>query len=210
MARGDSGSPCRARPLRHDQRSRHDSGLERCGPRYGRILRCGFGGDLPRYSHQCGAGRGTGSLRPIDGGLEPSLPWRHSCGFGHRPRHGAVVWRGSGAGRRDGRDAVARGDHCSRVRIAGSCECARHYHQAQGRRSNQLGCGARRDHRPRAGRRLVYEIEAIQQIMMRCCRAECLLAIVVVLTFQGGLRILQNHSFLIATPNNLVEYGAAA
>jgi hypothetical protein len=46
--------------------------------------------------------------------------------------------------------------------------------------------------------------------MMRCCRAECLLAIVVVLTFQGGLRILQDHSFLIATPNNLVEYGAAA
>src|SRR2546428_13036499 len=38
LARGDSGSPGRARPLRHSQRSEHDSRLERCGPRHGRTL----------------------------------------------------------------------------------------------------------------------------------------------------------------------------
>ena len=94
-----------------------------------------------------GTGDGTGSFRPINGGLEPSLPWRHSRGLGHRSRHGAIVWRGSGVGRRDGRDTVTRGHHCPRIRIAGSCECVRHYHQTERRRSNQSGCGARRDHR---------------------------------------------------------------
>jgi len=32
----------------------------------------------------------------------------------------------------------------------------------------------------------------------------------VALTFHGLLRILQIHSFLIATSNSLIEYGAAA
>ena len=33
---------------------------------------------------------------------------------------------------------------------------------------------------------------------------------IVFLIFRGSFRILQNPSFLFATPNNLVEYGAAA
>ncbi len=40
--------------------------------------------------------------------------------------------------------------------------------------------------------------------MMRC------IGLNVVLTFLGSLRILQNHSFLIATPYNLVDYESTA